>query len=134
MPRRQRTQPHLLRKRPESPARARPLPPRERRAPEMPVEPNTDALTTRDAAIAEALAKPVTPAPPPTPYIRRQPAASSSVPPASATATRAAQPVTTRANRFANTDYGYVLNELKRIALTGGGIVILLLILSRVIH
>ena len=128
MPRRQRTQPHLLRKRPESPTRAKPAAPRERRLPATTAAPDADALTTRDAAIAEALAKPVTPAPPPAPYIRRQPVASTTA------AAPAAQPAVTRANRFANTDYGYVLNELKRIAITGSGIVILLLILSRVIH
>ena len=132
MPRRQRTQPHLLRKRPESSTRTRPAPPRERRLPESPATPGTDANTTREAAIAEALTKPVTPAPPPTPYIRRQPAASSTA--GTSTAPQVVQPAMTRANRFANTDYGYVLNELKRIAITGSGIVVLLLILSRIIH
>jgi hypothetical protein len=132
MPRRQRTQPHLLRKRSESPARPRQVPPRALSVTETVMEPNTDATTSREAAIAEALANPVTPAPPPAPFIRRQPVSTAAAAPGSVAAT--VPPATTRVSRLANTDYGYVLNELKRIAITGGGIVILLLILSRVIH
>ena len=36
--------------------------------------------------------------------------------------------------RVMMTDYGHVVNEVKRIAITGGGIVVLLFVLSRFIH
>lgn len=36
--------------------------------------------------------------------------------------------------RVMMTDYGYVVNEVRRIAITGGGIVLLLFVLSRFIH
>ena len=50
-----------------------------------------------------------------------------------ATATVTAAP-TTRASRALITDYGYVVDELKRIGLTFGGLIVLLVIIARVLY
>jgi hypothetical protein len=62
----------------------------------------------------------------PRPYIRSRAAARTAV--TSATA------VGPRPSRALITDYGYVVSELKRIGLTFGGLVVLLVILSRRLH
>jgi hypothetical protein len=44
-----------------------------------------------------------------------------------------AQAATPRASRMLVVDYGYVVSELKRIGLTFGGLIILLLIIARLL-
>jgi hypothetical protein len=39
-----------------------------------------------------------------------------------------------RASRMLVTDYGYVVDELKRIGLTFGGLIVLLIVISRLLH
>jgi hypothetical protein len=61
----------------------------------------------------------------PAPYVRRQSSVS--------TARPAAAPPP-RASRALVADYGYVVTELKRIGFTFGGLIVLLILLSRFLH
>lgn len=135
MPRRSRLHPHVLRKQnePRSPARPRQYRERERgledarTEPPPSSEPSILPTASNEEAVTESrVVTQVSPAA--APYIRRRPVAAAGAP-ASA---RPAQ--SSRAERLSHTDYGYVVTELRRIALIGGGIVILLLVLSRLVH
>jgi hypothetical protein len=59
-------------------------------------------------------------------YVRRQTFTSARATPAVQTAPRSSRAVAT--------DYGYVVSELKRIGITFGGLVILLLVVSRLLR
>ncbi|HTE85726.1 MAG TPA: hypothetical protein VK821_13430 [Dehalococcoidia bacterium] len=60
----------------------------------------------------------------PSPYIRRRAPVAVAAPAAS----------TARAARTLITDYGYVVGELKRIGLTFGGLIVLLILIARRLH
>lgn len=117
VPRRSRTQLHPLRKRvPPAPVRER----RERVEPahEEPAEILPDELAAPEAAPATA------------PYIRRRPLEVPARPLTGAAATQAAA----RPSRGLFTDYGYVVSELQRIGITFAGLIVLLIILTRLLH
>ncbi|MGI8552138.1 MAG: hypothetical protein ACR2PL_15350 [Dehalococcoidia bacterium] len=76
---------------------------------------------------------PATEKPAPAPYIKRGPA-SVETSAARTGALRGAPDGISRAGRFATTDYGYVVNELKRIALTGACLLVLLFVVARLLH
>jgi hypothetical protein len=67
--------------------------------------------------------------PAPAPYIRRQPVVETA--PRSAAPSSALPP---RPTRGLVTDYGYIVSELQRTALTFGGLIVLLLVISRLLR
>lgn len=71
--------------------------------------------------------EPDAPRPAPTRYARRSSAPAPYARPQ-------AQAPTPRASRMLVTDYGYIVSEMKRIGLTLGGLVLLLLIIARLLH
>jgi hypothetical protein len=102
---------HIYRKRTTPPVPAGPSAGEDRSEPDGVEEPVTADISTTQ----------------PAPYIRRQSAAT--------TLSRAPAPAQApRAGRALVTDYGYVVGELKRIGLTFGGLIVLLIVISRFLH
>jgi hypothetical protein len=89
-----------------------------------PVSPHSRSEPVLDETVAvenESSEPALVPPAQPAPYVRRGPIVSAARPPAPAP----------RPARGLVTDYGYVVSEMKRIGLTFGGLIVLLVIISR---